>query len=87
MGITLSEKELEKLRSIKIHSLLGIKDDGRRIMIRCPFHNERDASLAIYQDNSFYCFGCQANGQNAIDFTMRLGYEFVEALDELVKHI
>jgi len=27
----------------------------------CPFHNERDASCAIYPDH-YHCFGCQAHG-------------------------
>ena len=29
--------------------------------ICCPFHQEKTASLKIYPD-SFYCFGCHANG-------------------------
>lgn len=33
---------------------------------RCPFHNERTASMKIYAQ-SFYCFGCGAGG-NVIDF-------------------
>lgn len=38
---------------------------------RCPFHNEKTASLKIYPDtNSFYCFGCHASG-DVIDFTAR----------------
>ena len=33
---------------------------------RCPFHNERTASMKIYAQ-SFYCFGCGAGG-DVIDF-------------------
>lgn len=33
---------------------------------RCPFHNERAASMKIYAQ-SFYCFGCGAGG-DVIDF-------------------
>lgn len=33
---------------------------------RCPFHNERTASMKIYAQG-FYCFGCGAGG-DVIDF-------------------
>ena len=33
---------------------------------RCPFHNERTASMKIYAQ-SFYCFGCGVGG-DVIDF-------------------
>lgn len=35
-------------------------------MVVCPFHNDRDPSLAIYQDeqggHNFYCWGCKKSG-------------------------
>lgn len=37
---------------------------------RCPFHEEKTASLKIY-DTSFYCFGCGAGG-DVINFVSRL---------------
>ena len=40
--------------------------------IRCPFHNEKTASLKIYDGQSgFHCFGCGAHG-SVIDFVMLL---------------
>ena len=39
----------------------GFRPD-RNGFINCPFHNgDKNASLKIYKD-SFYCFGCGANG-------------------------
>ena len=77
--------DIAPLREIRIHNLLGIQDTGRRISVRCPFHGDRTPSLAIYPDNSWYCFGCALSGQNAIDFTIACGYTFKEAVEELKK--
>ena len=83
----LTNEELEKIRSVRIHSILGVRDMGHRIVIRCPFHLERSASCNIFPDNSYHCFGCNANGRGAIDFTMALGFSFQESLEELVKYL
>jgi DNA primase len=87
MTSKLSDSELEKIREVPITSLLGMEKAYRRISIRCPFHNEKSPSLVIYPDNSFHCFGCRAHGHNALDFAMKLGYSFVEAVNELKKYI
>lgn len=39
--------------------------------ICCPFHNEKTASLKLYDDGGWHCFGCGAGG-SSIDFTARL---------------
>lgn len=40
--------------------------------IRCPFHNEKTASLKLYSgQRGFHCFGCGAGG-SVIDFVMKL---------------
>lgn len=39
---------------------------------RCPFHEERTASMKLYPGNGgFHCFGCGAGG-SVIDFTAQL---------------
>ena len=43
-------------------------DYGRSIC--CPFHNEKDPSLHIFENQSWYCFGC-GKGGDVYDF---LGY-------------
>ena len=43
-------------------------DYGKSIC--CPFHNEKDPSLHIFENQSWYCFGC-GKGGDVYDF---LGY-------------
>lgn len=85
--IKLTDQELNKIREIRIHKILGIEDNGRKVIIRCPFHKERTGSFVLYPDNSFNCFGCGKNGQNSIDFVIGLGFSFVESCEELLKYI
>ena len=44
---------------------------NRSGFVTCPFHNEKTASLKLYDDGGWYCFGCHQHG-TAIDFTMKL---------------
>lgn len=83
----LTDDELEVLRTISIHSILGVVNNGRKISLRCPFHQERTPSFFLYPDNKFYCFGCGKKGSNAIDFVVGLGYSFQEALIELSEYL
>lgn len=85
----LTNQEIEIIRNIRIHKILGIIDNGRDIHIRCPFgtHRDKTPSCTIYSNNSYHCFSCLANGQGAIDFTVELGYSFVEALEELIRYL
>lgn len=77
---------LQPLRDVSIHSLLGISNQGRRVMMRCPFHKDRTASFCLYPDNSFHCFGCKAHGSNAIDFVLLVnGNDFSDAKQYLSK--
>lgn len=39
--------------------------------IPCPFHNEKTASLKLYDDGGWYCFGCHAGG-DSINFVAKL---------------
>ena len=83
----LTNEELNKIREIRIHQILGVKDNGRRIMIRCPFHSDKTASFVLYPENNYTCFGCNKTGQNCIDFVIDLGFTFEESLLELIKYI
>lgn len=40
-------------------------------MCVCPFHRDNDASLKIYNNNTFHCFGCGADG-DAIEFVEKM---------------
>lgn len=83
----LTSDDIERCRQVPIHTLVGLTNYGRRVMIRCPFHSDRTASLAIYPDGGFHCFGCGAHGKNSVDFVMRLGSTFPEAITELKNYI
>ena len=84
----LSEQELDKLREIRIHSILGLDDNGRKIAISCPHGNsDRTPSCYIYPDNSYHCFSCGVHGHNALDFMVDIEDDFLSAVNELVKYI
>lgn len=85
----LTNEEIQRIRDVSIHQILGIQQTGRRISLRCPFpsHADRTASFTLYTDNGFHCFGCNANGQGAIDFCVALGCTFTEACEELIKYL
>lgn len=44
---------------------------NREGKVRCPFHDERTASLHCYDDGTWYCYGCRAGG-SVFDFASRL---------------
>jgi len=57
---------------------------GRPVMVLCPFHDDRTASLAIYDDHA-HCFGCGWHG-DAFDWLQkRDGLDFRGALEELAR--
>jgi DNA primase len=80
-----TQEQIERARGTPIHALLGIQYSNRTVSIRCPFHNERTPSFMVYPDSSYYCFGCTATGQNAIDFLMSAGYSFNDAVGALLE--
>ena len=80
----MNEEDIQKARQVAIHDLLGIKQTGRRVSVRCVFHTDKNPSLVIYPSGGgYHCFSCGANGHNAIDFCMGLGLTFKEAVNQL----
>ena len=73
----------------QILSLISMKDivdkygyKIRNNMICCPFHNDKTASMRIY-DKSFYCFGCNKTG-DIIQFVEYLfSLSFKEAMQKI----
>lgn len=80
-------ENIDEYRAIPIHQILGIPNTGRRITIKCPVHSEKSGSFSLYKDGSYYCFGCHANGSNAIDLCKDLGFSFRESLEELKPYL
>jgi hypothetical protein len=56
---------------LSLYSFQRLRRTGRRYTALCPFHTEKTPSFVIYPDNSFHCFGCEANG-DAIEFVKLL---------------
>ncbi len=76
--------EVERMRKVDIHTILGLPSNGRRHTVICPFHKDTKPSLVVYPNGGgFHCFACGAHGNNAIDFVMLLGYDFNNAIKEL----
>jgi len=87
MGMKLTDDELQLIREVSIHRILSVSNQGRKIPLRCPFHNERTPSFYLYPDNSYHCYGCGAHGNNALDFALGFNRGFAEALDFLADYI
>ena len=73
-----------------IQSLVGgyvsLKRAGSNLRGLCPFHSEKSPSFTVYpNDNSFYCFGCGAGGDQ-ISFVMRAEHlDYPDAIKFLAK--
>lgn len=82
----------EILLRTDIHSLIGsyvaLKRSGSNLKGLCPFHGEKTPSFTVYtHDNSFYCFGCGAGGDQ-ISFTMRMeNLAYADAVKFLGKRV
>ena len=49
-----------------------LRRSGRRLVGLCPFHEDRNPSLVVYEEtSSYFCFGCDAGG-DVFDFVGRL---------------
>jgi len=57
---------------------------GAQWMARCPFHDERTASLSLHpQTKLYHCFGCGKSG-SVFDLVMELeALSFPEAVEQL----
>ena len=70
--MNITRKKINLIAYVK-SQYLEYRDCGRHIMIPCPFHAEKTASCAIYEDG-YHCFGagCGAHG-GYLDFFENLG--------------
>jgi len=84
------EAELERLRSeISVERLVEasgveLKAAGKDLLGRCPFHDDREASLVVTPaKNLWHCFACQIGG-GPIDWVMKTkGVSFRHAVELL----
>lgn len=83
-----SDDEIAEANDVSITEFLdgNYRETGHKLIVRCPFHNEKTGSFVIYADNSWHCFGCSAHGMGAIDFIMRKNdVGFLEAVKFILR--
>jgi DNA primase len=84
------EAELERLKSeVSVQRLVEasgveLKKGGKDFIGRCPFHEDREASLVVTpHKNLWHCFGCQIGG-GPIDWVIKAkGVSFRHAIELL----
>lgn len=74
-------------QSINIIDVIGkhihLDKKGSEFYGKCPFHDDHKESLQVSERKQIYkCFPCGAGG-DSVDFLMRMGSTFTEALNEL----
>lgn len=84
----INDSDIEQAREVPILSLIGVpiqNAGGYKKKIICPLHQEKTASLIIYEsNNTWWCFGCNKGG-SVIDWVMQNeGVTFLEAVKILM---
>jgi hypothetical protein len=65
------DRMLLAIPSVEYVRMLAGVSPNRAGKIHCPFHEDRTASLQLYEDGTWYCYGaCQAGG-SIFDFAAR----------------
>jgi hypothetical protein len=66
-----------------VSDYVELKKSGKGYMGRCPFHDDKHPSFAVYEEGYYICYGCGASG-DVIDFIMQIkNCSFKEALEIL----
>lgn len=83
-----SKEQIQRVRDISISEMLGVKLNGRKLMIKCPHPNHRDSSpsFQLRPDNSFRCFGCGETGYGWISFCKFMGHDFRSVMNEYAEN-
>ncbi len=83
------DTEVARLKaSVTIEHVIGqsvsLRPSGENFTGRCPFHEDHTPSFVVFpKTQSFYCFGCQAQGDVLTYLMRRDNLIFPEALDVL----
>jgi DNA primase len=59
-GVT--DEMVGQAKQVPLEKFIDIKKEGSPKMAICPFHDDTDPSLAVYDNNTYYCFGCGTSG-------------------------
>lgn len=82
----MTSNEVELCREVPIHLLIGNSRLNKKVKIVCPYHSEKTGSCVIYPKGGYYCYGCGSHG-NTVDFCIKMGATFEEAINDLRKYI
>lgn len=66
------------------HEGIQLRQRGSKWWACCPLHVEKTASLAFYEDGSYYCFGCSSGGDGIGFFAALRGVSQRQAAQALV---
>lgn len=80
-----SDFDIQKAREHLIQNLYSgqLRKSGKRFFGLCPFHKENHPSFYIFENNRFFCFGCNTGG-DSIAFLMKFeNIRFIEAVRRL----
>ena len=77
----------KKIRIQDICEILGIPvyGQGIRDMCKCPFHDDRTPSMAIYEDHA-YCYACNKRWDNLDFIGEQLDLDFEGQIEWMEKH-
>ena len=84
----MKDSDIEQAKEVLIIDVLerlSIPYDfvGGQAKIICPFHEEMNKSMVVYDDGHYHCYGCSEHG-DSIQFVRKfLGLSFQESVELL----
>lgn len=72
---------IKEVPLVDIFQDLGFKVVNRKL--KCPFHEEKTASMVVYPENWYHCFGCGKHGDVFNFYQQHFQIDFKEALFQL----
>lgn len=85
----ISEQSIQAAKEVPLFDIIQhyviLKPNRSGYIGLCPFHKERTPSFSVKPGICYKCFGCDAKGNNPVDFVMKHDRKnFVEAVVEVL---
>lgn len=85
---TLRRRAERAKKAVRLHEIVSqytrLQAEGGRLVAHCPFHDDERPSFTVYpKTNTYYCFGCGANGDAIKFLTDKESMTFRQALEAL----
>lgn len=85
-GLTPSQRINKSTNIREVAFALGLEHDDNYMCV-CPIHRDNDASLKLYPDNHFHCYGCGQHG-DCIDLVAKtLNFTKKEAIKWIFENV